>query len=312
MKLRGAFISGAKKGWLSFLWICRIVVPFSFLVMLLQWSGWLHHAEVVLQPLIGWLGLPSEAALPIISGMAINIYAAIATMSVIPFSTAQMTLIAVFVLIAHNLFMEGIIQHRSGINGIKITLIRIAAAVVTVVIVSFFFGDTSQSVSGAGGITTGGPFLPELGQWALDTGLLLARIFGIVMAIMVVLEGMTVLGWTDKLYAVSRPLIRLIGLSDRVTILWVTAVVFGLMYGAAVIQEMAKQEDLTKAELEHLHISVGINHSMVEDPLLFMALGMNGFWLWIPKLLMAAVAVYVFRAVGYVNRHYGLKRDSPV
>lgn len=280
--------------------------------MLLQWSGWLHHAEVVLQPLIGWLGLPSEAALPIISGMAINIYAAIATMSVIPFSTAQMTLIAVFVLIAHNLFMEGIIQHRSGINGIKITLIRIAAAVVTVVIVSFFFGDTSQSVSGAGGITTGGPFLPELGQWALDTGLLLARIFGIVMAIMVVLEGMTVLGWTDKLYAVSRPLIRLIGLSDRVTILWVTAVVFGLMYGAAVIQEMAKQEDLTKAELEHLHISVGINHSMVEDPLLFMALGMNGFWLWIPKLLMAAVAVYVFRAVGYVNRHYGLKRDSPV
>jgi len=97
--------------------------------MLLQWSGWLHHAEVVLQPLIGWLGLPSEAALPIISGMVINIYAAIATMTVIPFSTAQMTLIAVFVLIAHNLFMEGIIQHRSGMNGIRITLVRIASAV---------------------------------------------------------------------------------------------------------------------------------------------------------------------------------------
>jgi len=280
--------------------------------MLLQWSGWLHHAEVVLQPLIGWLGLPSEAALPIISGMVINIYAAIATMTVIPFSTAQMTLIAVFVLIAHNLFMEGIIQHRSGMNGIRITLVRIASAVVTVVVISFFLGDTSQSVSGMDTIPAGGPFLPALGQWALNTGLLLARIFGIIMAVMVVLEGMTELGWTDKLYAVSRPLMRLIGLSDRTTILWVTAVVFGLMYGAAVIQERAKQEDLTKAELEHLHISVGINHSMVEDPVLFMALGINGFWLWVPKLVMAAVAVYVFRAAGYFTRRYGLKRGSTV
>ena len=278
--------------------------------MLLQWSGWLHHAEVVLQPLIGWLGLPSEAALPIISGMAINIYAAIATMTVIPFSTAQMTLIAVFVLIAHNLFMEGIIQHRSGINGIKITAVRIAGAVLTVIIVSFFFGDTSQSVSAAGSITTGGPFLPALQQWALDTGLLLARIFGIIMAVMIALEGMTVLGWTDRLYAVSRPFMRFLGLSGRTSILWVTAVVFGLMYGAAVIQERAKQGDLTKAELEHLHISVGINHSMVEDPILFMALGIHGFWLWVPKLVMAAVAVYVFRAAGYINRHFSLKRGS--
>jgi len=312
VKLRGAFISGVKKGWLSFFWICKIIIPFSFLVMLLQWSGWLHHAEVVLQPLIGWLGLPSEAALPIISGMAINIYAAIATMTVIPFSTAQMTLIAVFVLIAHNLFMEGIIQHRSGMNGIRITLVRIAGAVVTVIIVSFFFSDTSQSVSVTGSITTGGPFLPALQQWAIDAALLLARIFGIIMAVMITLEGMTVLGWTDRLYAVSRPFIRFLGLSDRTTILWVTAVVFGLMYGAAVIQERAKQGDLTKTELEHLHVSVGINHSMVEDPVLFMALGINGFWLWVPKLVMAAVAVYTFRAVGYFTRRYGLNRRSTV
>ena len=308
MNLRAAFISGVKKGWFSFLWICKIVVPFSFLVMLLQWSGWLHHAEVVLQPLIGWLGLPSEAALPIISGMAINVYAAIATMTVIPFSTAQMTLIAVFVLIAHNLFMEGIIQHRSGMNGIKITVVRIAAAVVTVVIVSFFFGDTSQSDSGVTSITTGGPFLPALQQWALDTGLLLAKIFGIIIAVMIALEGMMVLGWTDKLYAVSRPLMRFLGLSGRTSILWVTAVFFGLMYGAAVIQDKAKREDLTKAELEHLHISVGINHSMLEDPVLFMALGINGFWLWVPKLVMAAIAVYIFRVAEYAVRRYRLKR----
>ena len=82
--------------------------------------------------------------------------------------------------------------------------------------------------------------------------------------------------------------------------LWVTAVIFGLMYGGAVIQDEVKRGDLTKTELEHLHVSIGINHSMVEDPALFMALGLNGFWLWIPKLVMAAVVVHIFRAVEYL------------
>ena len=302
VKLKGAFISGIQKGWGSFLWICKVIIPVSFLVMLLQWSGWLYHAEVVLKPLMGWFGLPSEAALPIISGMTINIYAAIATMTVLPFSIGQMTLIAVFVLIAHNLIMEGLIQHRSGINAARVTLVRLAAAIVTVLIVSQFLGDTSEIISGVASLTTGAPILETMGQWALDTLILLAKIFGIIMAIMIALESLMWLGWTDRLFNISRPLMKIIGLSDRAAMLWVTAVVFGLMYGGAVIQERARKGDLTKAELEHLHISIGINHSMVEDPVLFMALGINGLWLWVPKLVMAAVAVHVFRLAEYLGR----------
>jgi hypothetical protein len=269
--------------------------------MLLQWSGWLVHAEVVLKPLMGWLGLPGEAALPIISGMLINVYAAIATMTVLPFSIGQMTLIAVFVLIAHNLIIEGIIQHRSGINAIRITLVRLAAAIVTVLIVSRFLGDISGNVPGMTDTATGAPILETLWQWALDTIILLARILGIIMAIMIALESLTWLGWTDRMFNVSRPLMKIIGLSDKAVMLWVTAVVFGLMYGGAVIQEKAKQGDLAKAELEHLHISIGINHSMVEDPALFMALGLNGLLMLVPKLVMAMLVVHIFRLAEYLG-----------
>ena len=62
---------------------------------------------------------------------------------------------------------------------------------------------------------------------------------------------------------------------------------------------------LRLAELEHLHISIGINHSMVEDPALLMVLGMNGFWLWVPKLVMAAITVQVFRGVEYLKNRVG-------
>ncbi len=298
--LKNSLFSGVKKGWDNFIWICKIIIPVSLLVALLQWSGWLYEADVILKPLMGWLNLPSEAALPIVSGMLINLYATIATITVVPFTAGQMTLIAVFSLIAHNLIIEGIIQHRSGINVATITLVRISAAILTVLFVSQFIGDTSESVAGLAEITGDSTIGEALKDWALDTLILLAKVFGIIMLIMIVLESLTALGWSEYLFNYARPLMRLLGLSRRTAMLWVTAVVFGLMYGGAVIQDEAKRGDLTKLELKHLHISIGINHSMVEDPALFVALGLNGFWMWVPKLVMAAVVVHIFRFVEYL------------
>ena len=302
-EIRSGALSGARKGWSSFLWICTVIVPVSFVVALLQWSGWLEHAQSVLEPVMSWLGLPGEAALPILSGLVINIYAAIAIMTVLPFSLGQMTLIAVFILIAHNLILEGIIQHRSGINVVMITVVRITAAVVTVVAISPFFHDTEQAVAATASLAAGTSVLAATGDWALDILVLLAKILVIIMAIMVLLECLTRLGWTEHLSRYAGPVMKLLGLSDRSAMLWVTAVVFGLMYGGAVIQERARQGDLTREELRHLQVSMGINHSMVEDPALFLALGINGFWLWVPKLVTAVAAVHAVKGIGYlVNR----------
>ena len=96
-----------------------------------------------MQPAMSILNLPPEAALPLISGILINIYAVIAILDVVPFSVGQMTLIAIFTLVAHNMIIEGIIQHRSGINVIKVTLIRLITAALLVFIVSLFFQDSS-------------------------------------------------------------------------------------------------------------------------------------------------------------------------
>ena len=84
------------------------------------------------------------------------------------------------------------------------------------------------------------------------------------------------------------------GLNERVGLLWLTAVVFGIAYGAAVIVEEAKDGNFSADELERLHISIGINHSMVEDPTLFASLGLSVFWLWIPRVITAIVAVFLF------------------
>ena len=301
-QLKTGFIAGLKSGWRSFVWMCEIVIPISFLVTLLQWSGWLDKIDFVLNPLMSFLHLPSQAALPIISGMLINIYAVIAVVTVLPFTAAQMTLIAIFTLICHNLIMEGIVQYRSGINVIKATLTRITAAVLTVFVVSQFFGDTSHSIVMSSALPTHTPLLDIMTTWARDTGILLLKVFGIIMFIMLLLEISRVLGWIDRVLIVFKPMMRVLGLSGRTAIMFVAGIIFGLLYGGAIIVAEGKKETLTREEVEYLHVSLGINHAMIEDPALFAVLGVNIFWLWIPRLIMAIIAVQVYRGIRYLRK----------
>lgn len=130
-----------------------------------------------------------------------------------------------------------------------------------------------------------------LKHWTMVTLGITIKMFVIIMGLLILLEILKISGWIKHVVGALRPLLKALGLSQSVGFLWVTAAVFGLSYGAAVIVEEAKAGHLTRKEPEGLQLSIGINHSMVEDPALFMSLGLNAFWLWVPRLLMAMVAV---------------------
>jgi len=300
-QLKTGLRTGIKKGWNSFVWICKIIVPVSFLAALIQWTGWLSQLDFLLHPLMSLINLPAAAALPIIIAMTVSFYAAIAIMVVLPFTIEQITLIALFITIAHMLIAEGIVQHKSGLNIIKATLVRIGAAILSVLVVSQFFTDTSQSVTLPASLAVDAAFLEVLKGWAIDTLSLCGRVFIIIMLVMMALYVSESLGWLKYVRNFFRPLMKILGLSDRAVTMWVTGAGFGLLYGSAVIMEEANKETLTKEELEHLHISIGINHSIVEETGLFLALGVNPLWLLIPRFVAAIVAVQSLRAVQYLK-----------
>jgi hypothetical protein len=303
-RLKAGGLSGFKKGWHTFIWILKILVPVSFLVTLLQWTGWLDYLDFLLKPLMGLLRLPPEAALPIISGMLINLYPVIAIITVIPFTAAQMTLIAVFTLMAHNLILEGMVQHKSGYNGLMAAVSRTAAAIIAVFIISRFFGDTGSSVVMTVASAAPAPILEALRGWAVGTAYLLLRILGVIMFIMVLQECLVALGWLDALSRFFRPWMRVMGVPRQAAFIWIAANIFGLLYGGAVVMEEAKKGTLTREELRELHISIGINHSMTEDPSLFAVIGLNPFWLWVPRLVMAIIFLQSYRLVKWLGKKF--------
>jgi hypothetical protein len=231
------------------------------------------------------------AALPIVIGGLTGIYGGIAAMAVLPFTVAEMTLLANFLLICHNLIQEGVVQAKSGLNPAKATLFRIAAAVVTVYAMTFFIktDPASAAQTGALGASTQA-FQLMVADWGLSMLNLTAKIFLIIMTILTLLEIAKSMGWIMPIVKALSPFLRILGLSEKVGILWMTAVVFGLTYGGAVIVEEARQGHISKGELEELQLSIGINHSMVEDPFLFLTFGISAFWLWVPRLITAMAA----------------------
>jgi len=295
-RLKEAFIRGITKGSASFVWMMKILIPVSFFTVLLQWTGLLKLFEPVIQPMMSLVGLPAIAALPLLSGMLTGVYGGIAAMAVLPFTREQMTLMAIFILIVHNMIQEGVIQAKSGIHPIKTTLFRIAAGTSTVMIVSMFFGQQAVDLTMAQQAQSAAEsFRVMIEDWCFTTLHLTVKIFFIIMLILVTLEIVKALDWIDHIVMAFSPVLRLLGLERRVGVLWITAALFGLAYGGAVIVEEAKRGDLTKKDLEMLHLSIGINHSMIEDPTLFLALGLSPFWLWVPRFIAAVIAVRLLR-----------------
>jgi len=283
--------SGLRKGLDGFVWIMEILIPVSIFTALIAWSGWLNSVDFLLQPIMSLLSLPAVAALPLLIGMLTNIYGGIAAMAVLPFSRDQMTLMAIFLLIAHNLIQEGVVQAKSGIHPFKATLFRLAAAMLTVIAVAPFF-DINTTVLATEGYSpeTHLPFIEAMQEWGLTTLSLSIKIFAIIMCVLTSLELLKTFNLISPMVKLLNPLLKIMGLNKKVGFLWLTAVIFGVAYGGAVIVEEVKAGHLSKEELEELHLSIGINHALVEDPSLFLSLGLSPFWLWVPRIIVAILA----------------------
>ena len=212
-------------------------------------------------------------------------------------SPEQMTLVAIFVLIAHLLPQETAIQVKAGVRPLRIVLVRLLAAMTTIKICGLYFaGELAAAPLPASRGTAAVSFSDFMLEWAVSSGFLCLKIFCIILAVMV---GMEILRKKDVISTLGKlisPLLLMAGLNRKVAPAWITAAVFGLLYGSAVVVEESKIGGLSGKDLEYLQYSIGINHALIEDPCLFLPMGINPVWLWLPRFLAATAVVCLFRA----------------
>ena len=293
-RIKGALNRGLRKGLNSCIWLLKVLLPVSLATALLDYSGWLPRLDFLLEPAMGAMSLPPAAALPILIGLTAGVYGCLAAMAVLTLSAEHMTLITVFVLIAHSLPQEGIIQARSGINFVKTTLVRLAAAVLTCLAVAWWLQPApTEAAAVSAGLREVPSMAAFLQKWGFDMLGLCVKILVILLGVMILIELMKAYDVIDGCVRLFEPLLKVMGLHRQTGLLWLTGALFGLGYGGAIIMEQSRELKLSPEEVEKLQLSIGINHSMIEDPLLFLPFVVSPIYAWVPRLAAAIVVVYL-------------------
>jgi hypothetical protein len=297
-KLEAILHRGLRKTAQTWGWLLVRMVPISLGVTLLQWCGALPWLAKWIAPAFRLVGLPGEAALAFLVGALMNVYSAIGAMSAIALTDRQVTIFALMVLISHNLPIEVSVQHSAGTHGVRLLGLRLACSALGAYLLNLLLPESGRIVTGAAAAAAAGApaaLGATLAAWAGGTLWLVAKVLLFVLGVMLLQEFLHEFDLLHGLARATSPILLLLGLPRSVAFLWIVANTLGLAYGAGVLVPEARSGRIRKEEIGMLNRSIAVCHSLLEDTLLFVAVGAWAAWITWPRLVAAALAVWLFR-----------------
>ena len=278
----------------AYLRIASVVLPTYVAVVLFKHSPLLPWTVERMAPLMAAFHLPGEAALVLVLGMSINIYAAIAACTGFALSAGQATTIALFLGFAHNLFVESAVLLRLTPRGAWWIALRIATAVVAGLLLGPWFAAwlPAHALAGAG-VAAAMPTLTDdlLTGGVRSLGLLAAISIPIVFALELARVGHVL----ARLRRPLAPVVRALGIDERGTEALLAGLFFGLVYGAGVIVSRIEAEGLPRAQVDRICIALVLCHAIVEDTLLFAPTGAALWPVVVVRVATAGIVLTLLR-----------------
>ena len=119
----------------------------------------------------------------------------------------------------------------------------------------------------------------------------------IIIPLMVVLALLTDTRLLDRGVGFIQPVMQRLKLSNRVAFPLLAGLFLGIVFGSGVIISFANDGTLTKRDLILVLVFLGICHSIIEDTLIFAALGANWWVLISCRFVLAASAAFAVSLV---------------
>lgn len=296
-RVEGCIKKALPKAGKTCIWLLKIILPISLLVRLLQYSGLLDELSLLLGPVFSLIGLPGETAIVFITSIFTPLYAPIALITSMQLTVREATILALMCLTSHNLPVECAVQSKTGSGFWEMGILR--------VFMSFFIAmclhwATPSDGWGAIGVTVSAGACDSIRDvfilWFMSSMKVVLTILLVVTALMILHYLLDEFNLMRKLSAVFAPLMKLFGLSKDTAFLWLVGNVVGLAYGSAIMVEQAEQKKLSLADGKLLNYHLAMSHSLLEDSLIFIAIGIPALWIIFTRLFFAIVVVWLRRA----------------
>ena len=280
------------------LWLLKIILPISLLVRILQYSGLLQIISAFLAPVFSLIGLPGETAIVFITSVFSPLYAPIALITSMSLGVREATILALMCLTTHNLIIESSVQSKTGSSFWRMSLLRIMMSFVIAFTVNKLIPleGWGQTVTSASAATCTG-WVEVFQLWFVSSMGVIISILWIVTVLMIlhyILDEFHLMRGLSQVFA---PLMRLFGLPKNTAFLWLVGNIVGLAYGSVIMVEQMEQKQLKPSEGNLLNHHLAVCHSLLEDTIIFAALGLPAFWLVSPRVLFAIVVVWLYKGL---------------
>ena len=136
---RGPLKRGLVSGLSITFMMVKVIVPCYIAIEIIKHFGLIDIIGRVCKPFMSIFGLPGEAALCLVAGYFINLYAAIAVLTPLGLHTKDITVIALMLGICHSLTLETPITKKTGANAWLLLLVRVALSLFSGVVLNLLW-----------------------------------------------------------------------------------------------------------------------------------------------------------------------------
>ena len=272
------FKSIASKGTRISIHLLKLMIPALLLVRILDELEVLEQLAQLLQPIMSWFHLPGSAAFVIATALFGNLYAALAVWASFPtlmqLTVAQASVLALIILIAHNLIVEMQIARQVGVRlrfGLSFRLVS-----------AFFMGwfiyqiysllDLFHEPADAWFASIIQEHL-SWWDWGVQTILNLGAMVGIIYLLVLLMALCELLRLTTLLEWCLKPCLRLLGMSEKSAPLATIGLLLGLAIGGGFLIEEKRTGKMTDRDVFLSIAFIMICHAMIEDTLLLLMTG---------------------------------------
>ena len=275
----------------------KILIPFVFVIKILEISGAIEFTAKILEPLMSFVGLTPELGLVFVTAFLINIYAALVLfVNILPgidVSVAEITILTTMILVAHNLPIECTICKAAGISVVYTASLRLISAFVLgfiLKLIYFNFGFLTETFQT---FFTVKPPPENNWYWFLDQFTTLVYIFFLVCLMATVLEMLKIIGVEKLFEKVFMPPLRLFGIQKEAMNIIIVGMFIGIQFGGGMLIKEVKKGTIDKQSI-FLSVSLlNLLHAMIEDTILMALVGGHISGILIARVIFSLVLSYL-------------------
>ncbi|MGY0693556.1 nucleoside recognition domain-containing protein [Virgibacillus sp. FSP13] len=311
--MTGIFYRGLRQGAHVTFTLGKVIFPITLIVTILQYTSILPWIIKQLSPVMGFIGLPGEAAVPLVLGNSLNLYAGIAAIVSFDFSIKEVFILAVMLSFSHNLFIESTVAAKVGVSGWLISGIRIVLALIAAVIINLLWSGGAEPAQ-YGFIS---PSERALNGWfeiisqGVQTAIVaVAQLALIVIPLMIIMQFLREKGFLTKLSNGLAPFTKLLGMEKNTSMTLVAGLTIGLAYGAGLMIQAVKEDGVSKRDMYLALIFLVSCHAVVEDTVIFIPLGIPVWPLLVIRLITAILLTITISFLWKRPEYYKRKETS--